>query len=67
MASLTLRLTDEKYLRLKEMAAQRNISLNSLIDEAATVMLAEHDTLTRFKARAAKADVPHALSLLDKA
>lgn len=52
MSSLTLRLQDEKYQRLKEMARQRGQSVNRLLDEATTLMLAEFDAESRFKLRA---------------
>lgn len=52
MSALTLRLSDEKYHRLKEMAHQRGQSVNRLLDELTTLMLAEFDAETRFKSRA---------------
>jgi predicted transcriptional regulator len=52
MSALTIRLPDDKYERLKEIARRRNTSVNRLIDEMATLMLAEFDAETRFLLRA---------------
>lgn len=41
MSALTIRLADDKYLRQKQIAARRQTSVNRLIDEMATLMLAE--------------------------
>ncbi|WP_315360696.1 toxin-antitoxin system HicB family antitoxin [Neisseria bacilliformis] len=67
MTTVTLRIPDEKHARLRLLAESRGISVNKLIDEAATVMLAEFDAETRFKTRAARGSVEDALALLDKA
>jgi len=48
MTALTLRLPEDKYRRLKEVAHQRGASVNRLIDEMATLMIAELDAKTRF-------------------
>ncbi len=67
MTSMTLRISDEKHSRLKALACARGVSINKLLDEAATVMLAEFDAETRFKMRAARGDAAAGLALLDKA
>lgn len=67
MTSMTLRLSDEKHARLKALASARGVSVNKLLDEAATVMLAEYDAETRFKMRAARGNIQRGLDLLDKA
>ncbi len=54
MSAMTLRLPDEKYQRLKDMAHQRGQSLNRLLDEVTTLLLAEFDAETRFMLRAGK-------------
>ena len=51
MAALTVRLPDEKHRRLKALAKSRGASLNRLIDEMTTLMLAEFDAETRFRIR----------------
>lgn len=52
MSALTLRLTDDKHQRLKDLAHMRGQSINRLLDEVTTLMLAEFDAETRFKTRA---------------
>lgn len=52
MTALTIRLSDDKHNRLKEMAKQQHTSINSLINDAATQMLMEFDAEVRFHVRA---------------
>ena len=66
MATLTIRLSDEKHGRLRQLAERRNISMNKLIDELSTVALVEFDAKTRFRARAALGSPEEGLRLLDK-
>ena len=66
MATLTVRLPDDKHKRLKNLAHRRGISLNRLMDELATTALAEHDTSLRFQVRAARGSAREGLRLLDK-
>ena len=69
MTALTVRLPDEKYDRLKALAKQRQTSVNRLIDEMATLMLAEFDAETRFMLRVERGQGNQAqgLALLEKA
>lgn len=69
MSALTVRLPDEKHLRLKALAKDRGTSVNRLIEEMATVMLAEFDAETRFRVRAGRGSGRSAegLRLLEKA
>lgn len=69
MAALTVRLPDEKHLRLKALAKSRGTPLNRLIDEMTTLMLAEFDAETRFRLRAERGagKVGRGLALLKKA
>lgn len=69
MTALTIRLQDDKYQRLKEVARRRNTSVNRLIDEMATLMLAEFDAETRFRLRAERGGgkAARGLELLGKA
>jgi predicted HicB family RNase H-like nuclease len=53
MATLTVRIPDDKHLRLKQLAQSKGISINKLIEEISTVALAEFDTHNRFKLMAA--------------
>lgn len=66
MATLTIRLPDDKKERLTQLAKSRGISVNKLIEELSTLALAEFDAKTRFKAMAARGN-PHAgLEILAK-
>ena len=69
MSALTLRLPDDKHARLRALARSRGTSVNRLLDEVTTLLLAEFDAETRFRLRAqrgaGKAD--RGLGLLDKA
>lgn len=69
MSALTLRLPDDKHNRLKTLARQRGTSVNRLMEEMATLMLAEFDAETRFALRAARGrgNVDRGLVLLGKA
>jgi hypothetical protein len=66
MVTLKIRIPDEKANRLREMARQRGISLNKLMEEFSTLGLAEFDAETRFRLRAARGSVSQGLALLDK-
>jgi predicted DNA-binding protein len=52
MTRLTIRLPDDKFERLKTMSKRRGTSVNRLIDEMATLLLAEFDAEARFQIRA---------------
>jgi len=65
MATLTIRLSDEKHARLRQLAERRRVSVNKLIDELSTVALAEFDAETRFRTRAALGSPEEALRFLD--
>ena len=54
MSTLTIRLPDDKHNRLKALAQQRGTSVNRLMEEMATLMIAEFDAETRFYLRAAR-------------
>ena len=41
MSALTIRLPDDKYQRLKALSRHRGTSMNRLMDEMATLLLAE--------------------------
>jgi predicted transcriptional regulator len=65
MATLTVRIPDDKHQRLKKLAESQGISVNKLIEELSTVALMEFDTHTRFKLMAAWGDVGEGLRILD--
>jgi len=66
MATLTIRLPDDKHLRLKKLAQSRGISVNKLMEELSTIVLTEYDTYTRFKAMAARGNIEAGLGILEK-
>ncbi|NER48126.1 MAG: toxin-antitoxin system HicB family antitoxin [Symploca sp. SIO1A3] len=66
MATLTIRLPDDKHSRLKALATARGISLNKLMEEFSTIALAEFDAYTRFQALAAKGDPEEGLKILSR-
>ena len=66
MATLTIRLPDDKHARLRQLAQQRKISLNKLMEELATIALTEFDAETRFRARAARGSAAEGVRLLGK-
>lgn len=69
MAALTLRLPDDKHQRLRDLARSRNTTINRLLDEMTTLMLAEFDAEVRFQIRAARGrgQAERGLALLAKA
>lgn len=69
MSALTIRLPDDKYQRLKALSRHRGTSVNRLMDEMATLLLAEFDMETRFALRAARGAHQQArgVALLEKA
>ena len=69
MSAFTVRLPDDKHNRLRALAQARGTTVNRLIDEMATLMLAEFDAETRFLARAAQGagQVDRGMALLRKA
>ncbi len=66
MATMTIRLPDSKHDRLRRLAESHGMSLNKLVDEWASMALAQFDAETRFMARAARGDAKRGLALLDK-
>jgi predicted transcriptional regulator len=66
MSILTIRLPDDKHARLRQLAKHREISINKLIEEFATIGIAEFDAETRFRALAASGSAAAGLALLDK-
>ncbi|MFM7579706.1 MAG: toxin-antitoxin system HicB family antitoxin [Microcystaceae cyanobacterium] len=66
MATLTVRIPDDKHSRLKQLAESRGISVNKLIDELSTIALTEFDVYNRFQVMAARGNVSEGLRLLNK-
>ncbi|MDZ4288982.1 MAG: hypothetical protein U0984_13530 [Prosthecobacter sp.] len=66
MSTLTIRLPDDKHARLRHLAQHRDMSVNKLIEELATISLAEFDAETRFRSLAARGSAKKGLAILDK-
>ena len=66
MSTLTIRLPEDKHARLRNLARQRGISINRLMDELATLALAQNDVEARFRTLAARGSRKLGLALLDK-
>ncbi len=66
MATLTIRLPDDKHQRLKELAQSRGISVNKLMEELSTIALVEFDSYTRFRAMAVLGHPQAGLQILDR-
>ena len=66
MSTLTIRLPEMKHARLRRLAQSRRISMNKLIDEFATIALAQDDAELRFHSLAAKGSAARGLALLNK-
>jgi hypothetical protein len=58
--------TDAKHQRLKAFARARGVSLNKLVEEWATVALAQLDAENRYQLRVARGQPDAGLALLDK-
>ncbi len=66
MSTLTIRLPDDKHLRLRKLAEHRAMSVNKLMEELATISIAEFDAETRFRTLAARGSAKKGIALLDK-
>ena len=66
MATMTIRIPDDKHERLKALAARRGISLNKLMEEFSTRAIVEADAESRFLVRADRGKTKRGLELLDK-
>lgn len=64
MATLTIRMPDDKVERLKVLARSRGLSLNKLIEEWATMGISEFDSKAHFMARAARGSRERGLAAL---
>jgi predicted transcriptional regulator len=64
MTTLSIRLPDDMAERLKTIAKQRDISLNKLMFELSTQILAEEEVKQRFLAAQLRGNPKRALQLL---
>jgi hypothetical protein len=65
VSTLTIRLADDKHQRLKALARSNAVSVNKLMDELATIALANYDARVCFETRAARGNPKRALAQLD--
>jgi hypothetical protein len=66
MSTLTIRLPETKHRRLKAFARSRGVSLNKLVEEWATMALAQVDAENRYRLHSARGRSEAGLVLLDK-
>ena len=66
MATLTIRLPDDKHDRLRQLAKHKKISMNKLIEEISTATLSQFDAEVRFRLQAKEGSVKEGLKILDK-
>jgi predicted transcriptional regulator len=66
MSTLTIRLPEDKHARLRQLAKHRDISVNKLMEELATISIAEFDAENRFRVLAARGSVKKGIAILDK-
>ena len=66
MSTVTIRLPDDKHTRLRQLAKHRDLSVNKLMEELATISIAEFDAESRFRSMAARGSAKKGLALLDK-
>ncbi len=66
MSILSIRLPDDRHARLRHLARHRDMSVNNLIEELATISLAEFDAEIRFRSLAAQGSAKKGLAVLDK-
>jgi predicted DNA-binding ribbon-helix-helix protein len=59
-------LPDDIHARLRQLAKQRKMSLNKLIEELSTTALTQFEAETRFRAHATQGSVATGLQLLEK-
>jgi len=66
MTTLSIRIPDDMAERLKNIAKHRDISLNKLMFELSTQVLAEEEAKQRFLAAQLRGNPKRALQLLDE-
>ena len=66
MSTLTIRLPNDTHHRLKELARNRGVSLNKLMEELSTIAVTQHDTEARFRELSARGSVRAGFGVLDQ-
>lgn len=64
--TLTIRLPNHKAARLRQLARHRSLSVSKLVEELATISIAEFDAESRFRTFAARGSVKEGLAILDR-
>ncbi len=64
MATITYRTTDDKKIKLAQLAEEKDISVNKVLDELVTTAITERDAFLRFSARAKRGNPVEALAIL---
>lgn len=69
MSAITLRIPDDKHQRLKNLAEQRGVSINQLLNDVTTSLLTDFDAEVRFRVRAERGSgkTERGIELLQKA
>ena len=66
LETLATTLPDDKHARLRQLAKHCDISVNKLVEELATISIAEFDAESRFRALAARGSAKQGLAILGK-
>lgn len=66
MATLTVRISNDKHMRLKALARRKHISVNKLLEDFSTQAIAKFDAETRFRVMANKGSIEKGLEVLDR-
>ena len=66
MATLTIRIPDEKQERLAELAKHLGVSVNKLVEELVTIRLAQFDAEVRFQRMVAEGSIQGGLKVLER-
>lgn len=66
MATLTIRMPEDKVQRLKAMAKSRGLSVNKLIEELTNLSIGQFDAQASFLARAARGSRERGLDFIQK-
>jgi hypothetical protein len=65
MRTLTIRIPEERLVKLRSLAKAKGVSINRLMDELAILALAGYDSEIRFKTMAVRGSRQTGLALLD--
>ena len=65
MGTLTVRLSADTHTRLKDIAQQRHMNVNKLMEELSVIAITQHDAEARFRALVARGAVQKGLDVLD--